>query len=142
MEDEPNYTYLAELVFKAGRYPAHLVVTTGVRDYDTGHYVKTVDRYGTIACIEMAMRLGAEKDLKPFEAVYKSDPEDFKHVYKQTEFISEDQSAELTGLLNMGEVDLYQFYEYMGGISKITDIKAKDYPKAVNAVNAISKAKK
>lgn len=141
MTDEINYTELAELVFKAQRFPAHLVVTTGVRDYQTGHYVSTVDKYGTTACIELAMRLGAEKGVKPLGAVFTSSPDDFKHVYKQEQFITLEQGVEIERLIEEVKIEPDDFKKYMK-VDSIGQIKAGDYKKALNAIDAIKKAQK
>ena len=124
-----DYAGLSELIYRAQRYPEHLIVTTGVRDHQTGNYVSTVDKYGTTASIELAMRFGVEKGLNPLEAVFTSKPEDFKHVYKQTEYVTQEQLEKISA--NITDDDTYKsFMEYMQ-VRTFSQIKASDFQKAM-----------
>lgn len=135
-----NFRELAEIVLRSQHYPSHLLVGKSTKTLDTGVWVKVFDWDATLAMIECAMRSGVESGLSPMEAVQKAKP--LTHVYAQgDELINSEQSIEIFNLINNTGVDSTQFLEYMK-VESHNEIKAKDYKKALNAIETIKKAGK
>lgn len=132
---EHDFAELADLVYKSQHYPGHLIVTRNAKTYPDGVWVSIIDDRATKSYIEVAMREAAANGEDPVNGIWYHKPK--VHVYRQEEYLTDEQVAELYEKLPTNHAD---FLRYMKADS-VEKIKASEFSKALNAVSTMEKAK-
>jgi hypothetical protein len=136
--DKPDFTAEAELILKSRSYPSHMQVKKGAQNFDTGQWIMVFDWDGTRAYIETVLRHAHSKGENRFDAVFNHKGSGVSQ--SKDDLISLEQSTEIGAHFDDDLRDMYdQFLEYMGVESR-QEIKAKDYKKALSAIETIKKA--